>query len=183
MTRAQMWLVDAFTDAPFRGNPAGVVALDEDMSTEWMAAVARELGVSDTAFVLRSNSSEGDFELRWFTPAAEVELCGHATLAAAHCLFDDGAADPIRFVTRSGLLTVRRRSDGSLVMDFPASPATAADPATRDAAAEALGTGVEWAGRTNDGVFLLAQLADEHAVATSFRTSARLPRSRPRPSS
>src|SRR3954468_8254847 len=101
MAGAQMWLVDAFTDAPFRGNPAGVVALHEDTSTDWMASVARELGVSDTAFVGRSGSSDGDFRLRWFTPAAEVDLCGHATLAAAHCLFDDGAADPIRFVTRS----------------------------------------------------------------------------------
>jgi PhzF family phenazine biosynthesis protein len=164
MPGAQLWLVDAFTDAPFRGNPAGVVALDEDVSTEWMAAVARELGVSDTAFVLRSSSSEDDFALRWFTPAAEVDLCGHATLAAAHCLFDDGAADPIRFLTRSGLLIVRRRLGGSLVMDFPASPASAADTATRAAAAQALGTWVEWAGRTNDGVFLLAQLADERAV-------------------
>jgi PhzF family phenazine biosynthesis protein len=164
MAGAQIWLVDAFADAPFRGNPAGVVALDEDASMEWMAAVARELGVSDTAFVVTSSLSEGDFELRWFTPAAEVDLCGHATLAAAHCLFDDGAADPIRFVTRSGLLIVRRRSDGSLVMDFPASPPTAADTPTCDAAAEALSTGVEWAGRTNDGVFLLAQLADERAV-------------------
>jgi PhzF family phenazine biosynthesis protein len=164
MSSAQLWLIDAFTHAPFKGNPAAVVALDEDMSTEWMAAVARELGVSDTAFVLRSSSSEGDFELRWFTPAAEVDLCGHATLAAAHCLFDNGAADPIRFLTRSGLLSVRRRSDRSLVMDFPASPATAANTATHDAAAEALGTKVDWAGRTNDGVFLLAQVADERAV-------------------
>jgi PhzF family phenazine biosynthesis protein len=164
MAGAQLWLVDAFTDAPFRGNPAGVVALDEDASAEWMAAVARELGVSDTAFVLRSSSSEDDFALRWFTPAAEVDLCGHATLAAAHCLFDDGAADPIRFLTRSGLLIVRRRLGGSLVMDFPASPASAADTATRAAAAQALGTEVEWAGRTSDGVFLLAQLADERAV-------------------
>ena len=81
MADAQLWLVDAFTEAPFRGNPAGVVALDEDVPTDWMAAVARELGVSDTAFVRRSRSSQGDFELRWFTPAAEVDLCGHATLA------------------------------------------------------------------------------------------------------
>jgi PhzF family phenazine biosynthesis protein len=164
MADAQLWLVDAFTEAPFRGNPAGVVALDEDASTDWMAAVARELGVSDTAFVRRSRSSEGDFELRWFTPAAEVDLCGHATLAAAHCLFEDGVADPIRFLTRSGVLIVRRRSDGSLVMDFPASAPTAADTATRDAVAEAVGAGVEWTGVTNDRVFLLAQLADERAV-------------------
>ena len=83
---------------------------------------------------------------------------------AAHCLFEDGVADPIRLLTRSGVLIVRRRSDGSLVMDFPASAPAAADTATRDAVAEAVGAGVEWTGFTNDGVFLLAQLADERAV-------------------
>jgi len=165
MADAQLWLVDAFTESPFRGNPAGVVALDNRASTDWMAAVARELGVSDTAFVLRRVSSEDEFELRWFTPAAEVDLCGHATLAAAHCLFEDAAApDPIRFQTRSGTLIVRRRSNGVLAMDFPASPPIVADAATRDAVAEALGAGVEWTGRTNDGVFVLAHVADERAV-------------------
>jgi PhzF family phenazine biosynthesis protein len=133
MAGAHLRLVDAFTDVPFRGNPAGVVALDEDASTEWMAALAQELCVSDTAFVVRSSSAGVDFGLRWFTPEAEVDLYGHATLAAAHCLFDDGAADPIRFLTRSGVLVVSRRSDGSLVMDFPSSPPTATDASTRDA--------------------------------------------------
>jgi PhzF family phenazine biosynthesis protein len=164
MSDPQLWLVDAFTEAPFRGNPAGVVAVDEDVSTEWMAAVARELGVSDTAFVLTSGPSRTDFELRWFTPVAEVDLCGHATLAAAHCLFDAGATDPIRFRTRSDVLVVRRRRDGSLVMDLPASAPTPAGTATRNAVADAVGAELEWAGRTSDGVFLLAELADEGAV-------------------
>jgi PhzF family phenazine biosynthesis protein len=129
-----------------------------------MAALARELSVPDTAFVVRSSAAGADFGLRWFTPEAEVDLCGHATLAAAHCLFDDGAADPIRFDTRSGVLIVGRRSDGSLAMDFPASPATPTDAATRDAVADAIGTRVDWCGRTGDGFFLLAQLPDERAV-------------------
>jgi PhzF family phenazine biosynthesis protein len=164
MADTRLRLVDAFTDAAFRGNPAVVVVLEEAASTEWMAAVAQELRVSDTAFVVRSGSAEAEFGLRWFTPEAEVDLCGHATLAAAHCLFDDGADDPIRFRTRSGVLTVARRSDGLLAMDFPASPATAVDIATRDALADALGTRVEWSGRTDDGVFVLAQVVDERAV-------------------
>jgi PhzF family phenazine biosynthesis protein len=164
MTGVRVRLVDAFTDAPFCGNPAVVVALDEAAPTEWMAALARELTVPDTAFVVPSTSAEADFGLRWFTPAAEVDLCGHATLATAHCLLEDGAADPIRFTTRSGILIVTRRADGSLAMDFPASPPTAADTGTRSALADALGTRVDWAARTNDDVFLLAQLADERAV-------------------
>lgn len=129
-----------------------------------MAAIARELHLADTAFVIACSSSDADFGLRWFTPEIEVDLCGHATLAAAHCLFDDGVPDPIRFATRSGVLTVDRRSDGALVMDFPASPATATVDAVREAAANALGTRVDWTGRTDDNVFLLAQLADERAV-------------------
>jgi PhzF family phenazine biosynthesis protein len=164
VVRARVRLVDAFTDAPFCGNPAGVVVLDEPPPTKWMAALARELYVSDTAFVVTSRSADADFDLRWFTPEAEVDLCGHATLACAHCLFDDGAADPIRFQTRSGVLIVGRRSDGSLAMDFPASPPTTTDTATRDAVARALRTPVEWSGRTDDGVFLLAQVAGERAV-------------------
>lgn len=164
MTGARLRLVDAFTDAPFRGNPAGVVVLDKPAPTDWMAALARELCVSDTAFVVSSDSADADFELRWFTPEAEVDLCGHATLASARCLFDDGAADPIRFHTRSGIVVVGERADGALAMDFPTSAPTTTDTATRDAAAHALGAVVDWSGRTNDGVFLLAQLADERAV-------------------
>ena len=127
-----------------------------------MAAVARETNVSDTGFVIKEKLPDADFRLRWFTPAVEVDLCGHATLASAHCLFEDGAKGPIRFATRSGVLTVDQRSDGSLAMDFPASPPTQID-ALR-AVAEALGAPVEWTGRTDDEVFLLALLADEHSV-------------------
>lgn len=164
MAGPRLRLVDAFTEVPYRGNPAAVVLLDEPAPADWMAALARELCVSDTAFVVRSDSAEADFDLRWFTPEAEVDLCGHATLASAHCLFDDGAADPIRFETRSGVLIVGRRADGSIAMDFPASPPKTTDAAARDALARALGVGVEWSGFTNDGVFLLAQLADERGV-------------------
>ena len=98
--------VDAFTDRPYTGNPAAVLVLDELPPDEWMASVARETNLSDTAFVIREELPDADFRLRWFTPTVEVNLCGHATLASAHCLFEDGTRGPIRFATRSGVLTV-----------------------------------------------------------------------------
>jgi PhzF family phenazine biosynthesis protein len=118
----QLRTVDAFTERPFSGNPAAVVMLDEPPPDEWMLALACELNVSDTAFVIRETSSDADFRLRWFTPRMEVDLCGHATLASAHCLLEDGVASPIRFATRSGVLTVTQRRDGSLAMNLPAWP-------------------------------------------------------------
>ena len=134
--------VDAFTEVPFTGNPAAVVFLDEAPSDEWMAAVARETSVPDTAFVISESLPDADFMIRWFTPAKEVDLCGHATLASPHCLLEDGASGPIRFASRSGLLTVKRLGDGSLAMDFPAWPPTEVD--ARRAASTALGVPVEW---------------------------------------
>lgn len=96
-------------------------------SDEWMQLVAREMNLSETAFLLR----EGDgYRLRWFTPQAEVDLCGHATLASAHVLWEEGLAPgdaALRFLTRSGLLTARR-VDGWIEMDFPAEPATSVEP-------------------------------------------------------
>lgn len=154
--------VDAFTEVPFAGNPAAVVFLDEVPSDEWMALVARETSVPDTAFVIRETSPDADFMIRWFTPTKEVDLCGHATLASAHCLLEDGVGGPIRFTSRSGLLTVERLRDGSLAMDFPAWPPTEID--ATDAAAAALAVPVEWTGDAHDGFFLLALLADERAV-------------------
>src|SRR3954468_4405019 len=109
-------MVDAFTDAPFAGNPAAVVLLDHTPPDDWLAAVARETNVPDTGFVIREASPAAEIRLRWFTPTVEVDLCGHATLASAHCLFEDGVSGPIKFATRSGVLTVSRRTDGSLAM-------------------------------------------------------------------
>jgi PhzF family phenazine biosynthesis protein len=154
--------VDAFTDTPFTGNPAAVVMLDDAPPDEWMAAVARETNMSDTAFVIRETLADADFRLRWFTPALEVDLCGHATLASAHCLFEDGVRGPIRFATRSGVLTVSRRPDGSLAMDFPAWPPAQVE--SRAAAALALGVPVDWTGRSANSFFLMAVVADEHSV-------------------
>ncbi|HPA73467.1 MAG TPA: PhzF family phenazine biosynthesis isomerase [Spirochaetota bacterium] len=117
----ELFQIDAFTERPFSGNPAGVCLLPGPADDGWMQNVARELHLPETAFV----SKEGDgFRLRWFSPAAEVDLCGHATLAAAHALRERGMAGPsaVRFYTRSGILTVNYRGD-TIAMDFPAEPA------------------------------------------------------------
>ena len=162
MTDVRLRTVDAFTDRPFTGNPAAVVVLDSPPSDEWMAAVARETNFSDTGFVVREDVADADFRLRWFTRGAvEVDLCGHATLASAHCLFEDGAASPIRFATRSGVLTVTKQDDGQLAMEFPASPPIPVEEPP--GLVVALGATVAWTG-LGGGLFLLALLADERAV-------------------
>ena len=163
MDGVRLRTVDAFTETPFTGNPAAVLVLDEAPPDEWMAAVARETNLSDTGFVIREEMPDADFRLRWFTPTVEIDLCGHATLASAHCLFEDGVAAPIRFATRSGVLTVDRKTDGSLAMDFPAWFSAEFEEA-QGAVEAALGAPVAWTGKTHNGYFLLALLADESSV-------------------
>jgi predicted PhzF superfamily epimerase YddE/YHI9 len=117
--------IDAFTDRPFAGNPAAVCLLEREMEPSWMQAVAREMNLSETAFLLRGDDG---FGLRWFTPEVEVELCGHATLACAHFLWQEHHVKPravARFHTQSGLLTAAQR-DGWIELDFPAKPAVPA---------------------------------------------------------
>ena len=118
--------IDAFTDTPFGGNPAAVYLLETAADEAWMQAVAREMNLSETAFLERR--SDG-WDLRWFTPTYEVDLCGHATLASAHYLWESGnlGGDEIaRFHTRSGLLTAVRDGDW-IVLDFPALDAAPAN--------------------------------------------------------
>jgi PhzF family phenazine biosynthesis protein len=138
-------VADAFTNRPFRGNPAAVCFLDGPRDDAWMHSVAAEMNLAETAFLL----PEGDgFRLRWFTPAVEVDLCGHATLASAHVLWQERRANPgeaIRFHTRSGLLTVTRRGDG-IAMDFPANPDSRAEPPA--GLCDALGVTPRHVGRT-----------------------------------
>jgi predicted PhzF superfamily epimerase YddE/YHI9 len=120
-------VVDAFAEKAFTGNPAAVVFLDTPRDDAWRAAVAREFNLSETAFVERAGSA---FRLRWFTPTVEVDLCGHATLAAAHALWETGrlpAANDAVFETKSGRLTARREG-GFIVMDLPSRPVTQAKP-------------------------------------------------------
>jgi PhzF family phenazine biosynthesis protein len=116
-----MLQIDAFTAAPFAGNPAGVCFLDHPRPDEWMQSVAAEMNLSETAFLLPEKDG---YRLRWFTPAAEVRLCGHATLASAHALWETGRL-PLDatacFYTLSGLLTARRSADW-IEMNFPARP-------------------------------------------------------------
>jgi predicted PhzF superfamily epimerase YddE/YHI9 len=114
--------VDAFTDRPFAGNPAAVCLLPAPADPRWMLNVAREMNLAETAFLVPQRDG---FDLRWFTPAVEIDLCGHATLASAHVLWEDGHLAPgtqARFHTRSGLLTADRRG-AWIELDFPATPA------------------------------------------------------------
>src|SRR5438093_13668323 len=119
--------VDAFTERPFAGNPAAVCLLPSWPDDAWLQAVAAEMNLSETAFLVKN--AEG-FDLRWLTPTVEVDLCGHATLASAHVLWQDGHLPPgtqARFHTRSGLLTADRRGDW-IELDFPVKIAAAAEP-------------------------------------------------------
>jgi PhzF family phenazine biosynthesis protein len=152
-------VVDAFTDRPFAGNHAAVCLLERPADESWMALVAREMNLAETAFVVRE--ADG-FGLRWFTPAVEVELCGHATLASAHWLWESGAATataPIRFHTRSGLLTAERRG-AWIELNFPGKPeAPAQAPA---GLSEALGAGPVYFGTSQFDC--LVEVASEHVV-------------------
>ncbi|WP_420386088.1 PhzF family phenazine biosynthesis protein [Roseivirga sp.] len=115
----KLYQIDSFTKKVFKGNPAGVALVEESLSEETMQALASEMNLAETAFVVRNNNKYG---LRWFTPAREVPLCGHATLASAFVLFNEGLhdlSDPITFETLSGDLIVSYEKDGSLLMDFP----------------------------------------------------------------
>ncbi len=116
--------VDAFTDRPFSGNPAAVCLLPAWREDAWLQAAAREMNLSETAFLVRQ---PGHFDLRWFTPKVEVDLCGHATLASAHVLWQLGqaAGDEIRFSTRSGTLKAGQHGD-AIELDFPLTPEEAA---------------------------------------------------------
>lgn len=115
----RIFQADAFTDEMFKGNPAAVCLLEQPMPDEWMLHLAQEMNLSETAFLL---PLEEGFSLRWFTPRVEVSLCGHATLASAHVLFESGIVPPgqnVRFSTRSGDLAARSTPEG-IELDFPA---------------------------------------------------------------
>lgn len=161
----RMLVVDAFADRPFAGNPAGVCLLDAPADPGWMQRVAAEMKHSETSFVRPVAEPGADYELRWFTPLVEVALCGHATMAAAHALYDTGtvpADRPIRFRTlESGVLTVTRDAGGALAMDFPACPPEPEEPPA--GLAGALGAGIGRTGRNVQNDWIV-ELADEGAV-------------------
>jgi predicted PhzF superfamily epimerase YddE/YHI9 len=145
----ELYQVDAFTDRAFAGNPAAVCLLPAPRDERWMQDVAREMNLSETAFVVPRDG--GGFGLRWFTPAMEVELCGHATLASAHVLWEAGLLPPgeeARFHTRSGWLTAGQVDGGigGIELDFPATPVTKAEPPA--GLAESLGVEPHFVGKS-----------------------------------
>jgi PhzF family phenazine biosynthesis protein len=171
---APLYLVDAFTDRPFAGNPAAVCLLDGHPDPVWMQAAAAEMNQAETAFV--RPRPDGDWDLRWFTPTVEVELCGHATLASAHVLWESrrvGAATPIRFHTKSGVLTCTSR-DGRIEMDFPAEPATAVQAPAEEAFA--LGAAPTFVGRNRmDMLVVLGSAAEVRTLAPDLGQVAKIP--------
>jgi PhzF family phenazine biosynthesis protein len=150
--------VDAFTDRPFAGNPAAVCLLSSPRDDAWMQAVAREMNLSETAFLL---PVQDGFSLRWFTPLVEVDLCGHATLASAHVLWETCALkadEQARFHTRSGLLTAQRQG-GWIELDFPSDPV---QPVTSPPELlKALGVTPAFVGK---GRYYLVEVESEEAV-------------------
>ncbi len=158
-----LYQVDAFTDRAFAGNPAAVCLLPGPREPEWMQEVACEMNLSETAFL--HADEHGGYRLRWFTPAIEVELCGHATLASAHVLWESGrlaAGETARFHTLSGLLTAERNGD-DIELDFPARPMEEVAPPP--GLAEAFGAVPRFVGRSRYDYLL--ELPTEDAVRTA----------------
>jgi predicted PhzF superfamily epimerase YddE/YHI9 len=171
--RQRFTQVDAFTDRPFTGNPAAVCLLPKPADRSWMQAVAREMNLAETAFLVRQNDG---FDLRWFTPGTEVDLCGHATLASAHVLWEEQQLrndEVARFHTRSGVLTASR-DPGLIWLDLPATPSHPAPaPAELD---RGLGTPMGYVGQTSFDY--LVELESEAAVRKlepDLNALARLP--------
>lgn len=162
----QLTVVDAFTDRPFSGNPAAVCLLDRPAPEAWMQAVAREMNLSETAYVVPRD--DGDHDLRWFSPATEIDLCGHATLACAHVM---GGSQ--RFHTASGVLTVEPGARGAISLDFPANPVDrVADPPDWAAALGLVPHQV--VGAFQRGKWLLVEAVDAAAVRAVVADTATL---------
>lgn len=159
MSAIPLFQVDAFTNKPFAGNPAAVCLLEQPAEADWMQAVAAEMNLSETAFVWRKENNLG---LRWFTPTIEVDLCGHATLATAHILWQEGwlaAGETACFHTNSGVLTAVQ-SEGGIVLDFPVAQA---EPTTEpEGLLQALG--ISNGQVFCNGVDYLVQMDDETAL-------------------
>jgi PhzF family phenazine biosynthesis protein len=155
--RLPFFQIDAFAKAPLTGNPAAVMPLDRWLDDAQMQAIAAENNLSETAFTVPSDSADADYDLRWFTPTVEVDLCGHATIAAGHVLMDGGR---VRFATRSGILTVSRAAD-LLELELPA---FAVEPGELPGLHDALGvSGETFLGREGNGSAIV-MLEDEAAV-------------------
>jgi len=166
----RIYQVDAFTDVAFKGNPAGVCLLDAPADEMWMQHVAAEMNLAETAFPVPR--ADGDFDLRWFTPAVEVALCGHATLATAHILWETDRLAPTaqaRFHSASGLLTADRVGD-RIELDFPANPPEPVEPP--EGLLDALGVAATYIGRTRFDY--LVETSDAAAVRAASPGFGRL---------
>ncbi|HET8535091.1 MAG TPA: PhzF family phenazine biosynthesis protein [Sphingomicrobium sp.] len=164
MSELPFFQVDAFAEAPLTGNPAAVMPLEQWLDDGLMQAIAAENNLSETAFAVPSDRADADYDLRWFTPATEVDLCGHATLASAHVLM---TGDRIRFATRSGVLAVSREDD-LLNLDLPAFEVL---PGEVPGLLDALGaTGEIFVGEggNNSAIVLLPDEAAVRAVQPDF---------------
>jgi PhzF family phenazine biosynthesis protein len=170
-----LFQVDAFTRDRFRGNPAAVCVLDRARDDAWMVAVAVEMNLSETAFVVVGAGGD-QLPLRWFTPEVEVDLCGHATLATAHVLWETGHLghdDPARFDTASGVLECRLTDDGTIWMDFPALPSEEIDEPP--GLASALGAApVRVARNRHDHLVELADAATVRALTPDLTAVAQI---------
>lgn len=174
VSRAQLCVVDAFTTEKFRGNPAAVCFLESEATESWMKQVAAELNLSETAFLLQVGEQ---WNIRWFTPTTEVDLCGHATLASAHALWELGkvpVTNPISFKTlRSGELRCERLNS-EIVMDFPicrAHPTSAPEGLI-----EALGCDIRWIGKSDyDYLIEVANEAVVRSLSPDMRLLAEIP--------
>jgi PhzF family phenazine biosynthesis protein len=164
--------IDAFTDRPFGGNPAGVVPLDRWPDAALMQRIAFENGLAETAFFVKTGADR--YDLRWFSPAVEIDLCGHATLAAGFVVFSQlgSDGDVLTFHTRSGPLTVTRLADGRLELDFPARPG--APVAVTTALAHALGAQPEHVFQARDTLCVFGRETDVLALRPDFAAIARL---------
>ncbi|MEW6411088.1 MAG: PhzF family phenazine biosynthesis protein [Candidatus Zixiibacteriota bacterium] len=171
--RQKIYQVDSFTSEPFSGNPAGVCVMDDAAPVEWMKAVASEMNLSETAFLYPTDDG---YNLRWFTPEAEVDLCGHATLASAHILWEQGYL-PVdrmaRFDTRSGLLTAEL-TDGWIKLNFPSRRPEAAPPPS--GLLEALGVSAVFVGACKATYIVEVESAPIlRDIAPDFSSLAKLP--------
>jgi PhzF family phenazine biosynthesis protein len=164
MTALPFFQVDAFAEAPFTGNPAAVMPLDHWLDDAMMQRIAAENNLSETAFAVPSQSEDSDYDLRWFTPTTEVELCGHATLASAHVLI---TGESIRFATQSGILTVTRK-EGLLQLELPAYRVTPGEAPDLLQALRVSGELFVGDGGNNAAIVLLPDEAAVRAVKPDF---------------
>ena len=168
------WHVDAFAARPFAGNQAAVMPLDAWLPDETLQAIGEENNFAETAFVVRDETGAADWELRWFTPACEIRLCGHATLASGHVLLERDGGGRVTFRTRrAGVLEVRRIAEGGYEL---ALPTIATEPGEWPEAVKLLGTRPRevWRSPERYGIYLFASEAEVRALAPDFKGLAGL---------